>query len=91
MTAYEIIKAHRNKLRSLEAAPITSLDDVRARLVLIAVVGPHDDEAGHAAEDILHQDVLRAIAVAGLSGEFCAELAALALTTRDIKFARWCS
>jgi hypothetical protein len=50
-----------------------------------------DDERAHAAEDELHQDVLAWIAAGHLEGDFAREAAALALTTRDIIFARWCA
>lgn len=44
-----------------------------------------DDEAAHAREDELHQDVLRHFA--GLGHELAAE----ALKTCDIEFERWCA
>lgn len=48
-----------------------------------------DDEAAHSYEDDLHMDVLRAIADG--EAESPVEMAALALTTKDIDFARWCA
>lgn len=91
MSGYENFKAHREALRELEGEAIASLDDVRERVRLIGVIGPDDDEEGHACEDRLHTAVLRAIASGGLSGEFCGELAREALKTLDIEFARWCA
>lgn len=48
-----------------------------------------DDEAAHGAEDDLWENVLRAIA----SGETkdAAGIAAAALKTKTIDFARWCA
>lgn len=48
-----------------------------------------DDEDAHGLEDVLHQDVLKAIATGEC--EDPVECAKLALTTLDIKFARWCA
>ena len=45
-----------------------------------------DNEQAHVDEDELHQNVLEAIAE---GAEHPKELAALALTTRAIKFERW--
>jgi hypothetical protein len=61
-----------------------TVDEVRAR---VAEIHEHadDDERAHAAEDELHQDVLRALAKDGH------QLAAEALATLDIEFARWCA
>jgi hypothetical protein len=49
----------------------------------------YDDEAAHGAEDDLWESVLRAIA----SGETDdpAAIAAAALKTKTIEFARWCA
>lgn len=48
-----------------------------------------DDESAHAKEDQLREEILQAIA----SGwcEDPREYASLALTTADIRFARWCA
>lgn len=58
-----------------------SLDAIKAEA--------HDDEAAHVMEDELHQTVLMAIAVGRC--EKPSEAAALALKSREIKFARWCA
>ena len=50
------------------------------------VVG--DDEAAHALEDEIHREVLSHIAAN--EGDH-RELAASALSTRDIEFGRWCA
>ena len=48
-----------------------------------------DDESAHGREDELHRDVLRHIAATAPPEQ--AELAAAALGTTTIKFARWCA
>lgn len=48
-----------------------------------------DDERAHGLEDQLHQDVLRAIASGRMFNP--AALAAEALKTKTISFARWCA
>lgn len=65
-----------------------TLDDVRKRVAEIDAMSG-DDEAAHAAEDQLHEDVLRYIARA--NGAAIGRLAAEALKTRDIDFMRWCA
>lgn len=47
-----------------------------------------DDEAAHSEEDKLHRDVLFAIALGAADPS---ELAAEALKTGAIEFARWCA
>ena len=61
------------------------IDEVKAAVEDIRASSP-DDEAAHAMEDDLHQSVLQFIADA--SGEHSA-IAAEALKTREIDFARW--
>jgi hypothetical protein len=70
-------------------------EDVRRRIIL--EIAPHsakeaggdgDFEAAHANEDLLRDDVLRAIADGDPEP---ARLAAIALTTTDLHFARWCA
>lgn len=48
-----------------------------------------DDETLHAEEDQIHQDVLEAIAL-GKAENPC-DCARIALTTKDLKFHRWCA
>ncbi len=48
-----------------------------------------DDENAHSAEDRLHEAVLQAIADGTCENPQVA--ASLALTSRQIKFARWCA
>lgn len=48
-----------------------------------------DDEVAHSKEDILHEDVLNAIANG--SCEFPRLCAIEALKTRELDFARWCA
>lgn len=63
--------------------PLT-LDDVRARVARIADLAKRDDEAAHAEEDALHQDVLKAL-------EEREPLAAAALETLKLGHERWCA
>ncbi len=62
-----------------------TLDEVQAEVARIAELGRTDDEAAHAAEDVLHQKVLEHFAAQGHA------LAAAALETLDEDFARWCA
>ena len=65
-----------------------TIDQVRAGVEAIRAVAA-DDEAAHAREDELHQDVLRCIATGEIDdAKACA---AEALKTCDIEFARWCA
>lgn len=50
-----------------------------------------DDEVAHVHEDRLRADVLRAIASGEVVGDAARDLAAIALSTDDIEFARWCA
>lgn len=64
-------------------------EDVRRRTAEIrAIAARGDEEAAHGEEDRLHEDVLRAVAG---GAEKAAELAAEALRTRKIAFARYTS
>ncbi len=49
----------------------------------------HDDESAHQAEDELRRYVLHAIAQGG--EVLAADLARLALSTQDVRFAKWCA
>ena len=51
----------------------------------------HDDEAAHCEEDALRKSVLEAIANDTRAPDHIRELAAIALSTREIRFARWCA
>ena len=62
-----------------------TVTEVKERVEAIRLAARTDDEAAHASEDTLHQDVLRHFA--GLGHELAAE----ALKTNDIEFARWCA
>lgn len=65
-----------------------TVDEVEAEVARIRELR-WDDEAAHSAEDNLWEKVLRLIA----SGETDtpAELAAAALKTQTVDFARWCA
>jgi len=64
-----------------------TVEEVR---IIIEAIKAHagDDEVQHSGEDALHQEVLEAIASGAPNA---VELAAEALKTRDISFARWCA
>lgn len=63
-------------------------EQVKARVEAIRAMAD-DDEMAHSAEDGLRDDVLRYIAEH--SPIDAAQLAAIALETDDIEFARWCA
>ena len=63
------------------------VDQVRNRVRHIDNIRS-DDEAAHAEEDNLHEDVLQAIAD---RADNPAALAEEALKTKNIDFARWCA
>lgn len=63
------------------------VDQVRNRVRHIDNIRS-DDEAAHAEEDTLHEDVLQAIAD---RADNPAALAEEALKTKNIDFARWCA
>ena len=64
-----------------------TVDEVRRRVADIAEEAG-DDESAHSDEDSLRHDVLAAIAAGAPNA---AELAAEALKTSEIEFARWCA
>lgn len=64
-----------------------TVDEINTRVQTIKDEA-YDDEAAHSAEDSLHADVLQAIAD---GAENPRELAAAALATLKIAFARWCA
>ena len=65
-----------------------TLFDIIARVKAIKRL-QSDDEAAHAEEDKLHQEVLAFIASGGCDNPWA--YAAEALKTTKIKFARWCA
>ncbi len=62
--------------------------EVLERVAMIADMAGDDEEA-HSEEDALHREVLRAVAEG--QAEDPAACARHALTTQEIKFARWCA
>ena len=62
-------------------------EQVRKGIEYIAEMA-HDPELAHSEEDSLHASVLQAIAD---GADDPRELAALALTTEDLEFPRWCA
>jgi hypothetical protein len=67
-----------------------TVTEVRERIDHIKAIAA-DDEAAHSAEDALRADVLHAIANDRLSDVEAMQCAALALSTSQIDFARWCA
>jgi hypothetical protein len=63
-------------------------DDVRADVEAVRRMAG-DDEIAHSEEDHLHLSVLEAIADGTATDP--AECARIALSTREILFARWCA
>lgn len=64
-----------------------TVDQVAERIAEIRSL-THDPEAAHGRCDQLHLDVLKAIAEGSPTPH---TLAALALQTEDVDFARWCA
>lgn len=63
--------------------------DIEGRVAAIKQqAAEHDDESAHILEDALWQVVMEAIADGDPNAS---RLAAAALKTKDIKFARWCA
>lgn len=67
---------------------ITLNEIIEARSQIEACAGDDDDERAHGLEDELWERVLQAIAA---GAENSRELAAEALKTKDMAFARWCA
>lgn len=75
----------------MKALPINRVitpEDVEERVEQIRAQSG-DDESAHASEDTLHQGVLKAIAEG--RAEDARLCAFIALSTREIKFSRWCA
>jgi hypothetical protein len=64
-----------------------TVDEIRAKVAGIAA-NARDNEQAHSHEDHLHQSVLAAIRDGAPNP---AELAAEALKTQELSFARWCA
>lgn len=73
-----------------EVGEVLTVKDVVLAIREIREVS-HDDEKAHAMEDDLREKVLVAVAHGRITGDEARECAALALTTSDIEFARWCA
>ncbi len=70
------------------ALKIITPDDVRESVKALSAVIQRDPGAAHSQEDALHLEVLKAI-----SEDRCRQprvCAALAASTEDIEFPRWC-
>ena len=65
-----------------------TVSDVKRCVEDIAAI-KHDDEMAHSLEDMLYEDVLKAIAAGEC--EDPQECAKIALMTAEIDFARWCA
>lgn len=64
-----------------------TIEEIRVRVEGIRK-STYDDEACHSSEDALWRDVLEAIASGASNAQ---ELAAEAIKTQEIDFARWCA
>lgn len=82
-----------NRLRVRETLCVVSAEEVVERLEDIRHLATdvRDDEVAHMEEDRLHYDVLHTIASGDMSAGKARALAALALSTIDLDFARWCA
>lgn len=65
-----------------------TLDDVKARVARVKAMAG-DPEGAHGEEDDLRRDLLEAIARGQCANP--AECAALAVTTEQLSFPRWCA
>jgi DNA-binding GntR family transcriptional regulator len=83
---YEARGRLKSEIDAILAARLTPASCYRAVDIIEALA--EDDEAAHVYEDRLHQAVLLQIANGSL---LASAIAAIALKTRDIKFARWCA
>ncbi|MFI2078531.1 hypothetical protein [Streptomyces triculaminicus] len=87
------VERHAESRPTLPEAPpadvpaLLTVEDVARRLAEIAHQ-QHDDEAAHGLEDQLYADVLLAIAAGAPNAEI---LAAAALRSKTLDFARWCA
>ena len=66
-----------------------SIEDIKARIDDIREVAG-DDEAAHSREDELYADFIAFVAKEPMSWGL-ADKAKLVLSTRDLKFERWCA
>ena len=66
-----------------------TVPEIEERVAEIARLAVTDNEAAHAEEDQLYEDVLRTIADSDDSGLAKSMLAVAALKTRSLDFARW--
>lgn len=88
----ELVRRDENAVETIEQPtrvrpPVLTVEDVRDAVAAIRH-GREDDESAHSMEDSLHLAVLRHIAAGGPNA---AELAAEAIKTFDLDFARWCA
>lgn len=67
--------------------PLLTAEDIARRLAAIHAV-QDDDEVAHGLTDDLHRDVLAAVAAGAPDAPL---LAAAALRTETLDFARWCA
>ncbi|MFF6925829.1 hypothetical protein [Streptomyces californicus] len=75
-----------DEIARINSEPLLTAEDIAHRLAAIHAA-QNDDERAHGMEDDLHRDVLAAIAVGAPDASL---LAAAALRTETLDFARWC-
>lgn len=76
-----------NEIARSDSEPLITAEDIARRLAAIHAV-QDDDEVAHGETDRLHLDVLAAIAAGATDAPL---LAAAALRTETLGFARWCA
>lgn len=86
MTMSEI-EPYTGSLDRAQHEPLLTAEDIARRLAEIHAVRD-DDEDAHGKTDQLHRDVLAAIALGAHDPQI---LAAAALRTETLGFARWCA
>jgi hypothetical protein len=67
-----------------------TLEEIQKRVEEIRAVAD-DDESAHVLEDRLRRDVLSAIAEGFYDDAGARQAAAAVLSTKEIRFARWCA
>ncbi|MEU0018034.1 hypothetical protein ABZ173_10225 [Streptomyces rochei] len=81
------IERYQDHAPARQGDPGLTAEDVARRLAKIQTL-QGDDEAAHGEEDLLHRDVLAAIAAGAPDAQL---LAAAALRTETLDFSRWCA
>jgi hypothetical protein len=69
----------------------TTIEGLQGWIRHIEQIADDDDGLAHVNEDDMRAAILKAVATGRVGGLLARELCALALTTDDIKFHRWCA